>query len=442
MRPRCEIFRRLIVGSEGTLAFIVEAVFDTIPDDQFRLTSFMIFPDMYEACAAVKPFVDSGAAAVELLDRASLRAVEGKPGVPDRWKALARDRDRAARRVPCAERGRPDGSRAHRQRNTVRAALLEPARIHERPGSRGAVLERTQRTAAVGRRRAPAGLILHPRGCLLPAGTARRRRARPAGAVCQARLRGRRLRARVGRQPAFPDHAVPERREGHRAFRPFMRRCRRARRRQIRRFAQGRAWHRTQRRTLRRARMGSEAHRTDVEAEATRGSAEHPLTRGHPHATIRRVISRTFRRRPSIEATSIAAFSADSANRSARAATSRRRRGSGLRCGGRWHARPECSRAGGDSGGLRLRRDPDLRGRRLLRDRLPGRHQYRRVDQAPPASGARPVGGGRCGRAQRDSVRRSVRCASPSAGRRGSASARPRRPQGATAPRAASSARN
>jgi D-lactate dehydrogenase len=83
-----EIFRRLIVGSEGTLAFIAEAVFETIPDDQFRLTSFMIFPDMYAACAAVKPFVDHGAAAVELVDRASLRAVEGKPGVPDRWTAL------------------------------------------------------------------------------------------------------------------------------------------------------------------------------------------------------------------------------------------------------------------------------------------------------------------------------------------------------------------
>lgn len=83
-----EIFRRLIVGSEGTLAFISEAVFETIRDEQFRLTSFMIFPDMYAACAAVKPFVDHGAAAVELTDRASLRAVEGKPGVPDRWKAL------------------------------------------------------------------------------------------------------------------------------------------------------------------------------------------------------------------------------------------------------------------------------------------------------------------------------------------------------------------
>ena len=83
-----EIFRRLIVGSEGTLAFIAEAVFETIADDQCRLTSFMIFLDMYAACAAVKPFVDHGAAAVELVDRASLRAIEGKPGVPDRWKAL------------------------------------------------------------------------------------------------------------------------------------------------------------------------------------------------------------------------------------------------------------------------------------------------------------------------------------------------------------------
>ena len=43
---------------------------------------------MHSACAAVKPFVDCGAAAVELTDRASLRAVEGKPGVPERWKAL------------------------------------------------------------------------------------------------------------------------------------------------------------------------------------------------------------------------------------------------------------------------------------------------------------------------------------------------------------------
>ncbi len=54
----------------------------------FRLTAFLVFPDMHSACAAVAPFIAHGAAAVELSDRGSLRAVEGKPGVPDRWKML------------------------------------------------------------------------------------------------------------------------------------------------------------------------------------------------------------------------------------------------------------------------------------------------------------------------------------------------------------------
>ena len=129
----CEIFRRLIVGSEGTLAFIVEAVFDTIRDDRYRLTSFMIFPDMYDACAAVKPFVDSGAAAVELLDRASLRAVEGKPGVPDRWKALPD----TATALLVEYRAASDAARTEAARigeeTLVGLKLLEPAAFTKDP---------------------------------------------------------------------------------------------------------------------------------------------------------------------------------------------------------------------------------------------------------------------------------------------------------------------
>jgi D-lactate dehydrogenase len=82
------MFRKLLVGSEGTLAFISEGVFQTVPDDKFRLTAFLVFPDMHSACAAVAPFIAHGAAAAELSDRGCLRAVEGKPGVPDRWKIL------------------------------------------------------------------------------------------------------------------------------------------------------------------------------------------------------------------------------------------------------------------------------------------------------------------------------------------------------------------
>jgi D-lactate dehydrogenase len=47
-----EIFRRLLVGSEGTLAFISEGVFETVPDDKYRLTAFLVFPEMHSACAA------------------------------------------------------------------------------------------------------------------------------------------------------------------------------------------------------------------------------------------------------------------------------------------------------------------------------------------------------------------------------------------------------
>ena len=83
-----EILRRLMVGSEGTLGFIAEAVFDTVPDDPHTLTSLMIFPDMHAACSAVAPFVAAGAAAVELMDRASIAAVRGRPGVPERWADL------------------------------------------------------------------------------------------------------------------------------------------------------------------------------------------------------------------------------------------------------------------------------------------------------------------------------------------------------------------
>ena len=87
-RTPVEILRRLMVGSEGTLGFIAEAVFETVPDDTHTLTSLMIFPDMHAACSAVAPFVAAGAAAVELMDRASIAAVRGRPGVLARWDAL------------------------------------------------------------------------------------------------------------------------------------------------------------------------------------------------------------------------------------------------------------------------------------------------------------------------------------------------------------------
>ena len=54
-----EIFRRLLVGSEGTLAFIAEAVFDTVPHGPLTSTGLIFFPDIDAAADAVAPLVAS-----------------------------------------------------------------------------------------------------------------------------------------------------------------------------------------------------------------------------------------------------------------------------------------------------------------------------------------------------------------------------------------------
>jgi D-lactate dehydrogenase len=76
------MFSHLLVGSEGTLGFIAQVVLETVPDLRHRSTALAMFPTMRDACAAVAAFRDAGAAAVELLDRASLRSVADRPGVP------------------------------------------------------------------------------------------------------------------------------------------------------------------------------------------------------------------------------------------------------------------------------------------------------------------------------------------------------------------------
>lgn len=77
-----DIFSHLLVGSEGTLAFIAAAVLNTVPDLPVKYTGLLLFPTVRDACAAIVPLRDAGAAAVEVMDRAALRSVERQAGVP------------------------------------------------------------------------------------------------------------------------------------------------------------------------------------------------------------------------------------------------------------------------------------------------------------------------------------------------------------------------
>ncbi|MEU5144020.1 FAD-binding and (Fe-S)-binding domain-containing protein [Streptomyces sp. NPDC021139] len=81
-----EILRGLMVGSEGTLGFIADTVFDTVPLDRMTWTALLFFPDLPAAAAAVPLFNRAGARAVELMDGNTLRACAAVDGVPGDWR--------------------------------------------------------------------------------------------------------------------------------------------------------------------------------------------------------------------------------------------------------------------------------------------------------------------------------------------------------------------
>jgi D-lactate dehydrogenase len=84
-----DILQHLMVGSEGTLGFIAEITYRTVCDHRHQASALVLFADIAEACRAVPLLKKAPVSAVELLDRASLRSVEDKPGMPGEIRGLA-----------------------------------------------------------------------------------------------------------------------------------------------------------------------------------------------------------------------------------------------------------------------------------------------------------------------------------------------------------------
>ena len=78
-----DILAHLMIGSEGTLGFISEITFRTVEEHAHKASALILFDRLETACSAVTKLKPTPVAAVELLDRASLRAVQGQPGMPD-----------------------------------------------------------------------------------------------------------------------------------------------------------------------------------------------------------------------------------------------------------------------------------------------------------------------------------------------------------------------
>lgn len=84
-----EIFRRLLVGAEGTLAFVAEAVIDTVPLPSVTSIAWIPVPTIDEAVGLVPGLVGLGATAVELMIAPALVAAgQAFAETPAYWRTL------------------------------------------------------------------------------------------------------------------------------------------------------------------------------------------------------------------------------------------------------------------------------------------------------------------------------------------------------------------
>src|SRR4051812_8600780 len=105
-----DILVHLMIGSEGTLGFVAEAVFRTVEVVPHVATGLLVFPNVESAPSAVPELIDAGTVTAELMDAASLGVSSRDPGGPavsDAGAAPAELMDAASLGVSSGDPGCP-----------------------------------------------------------------------------------------------------------------------------------------------------------------------------------------------------------------------------------------------------------------------------------------------------------------------------------------------
>jgi D-lactate dehydrogenase len=137
-RPH-EMLAHLLVGSEGTLAFLGEVVLHTLPELPHKTTGLLLFEDVHDAVAAIEPLRAAGTRAIELMDHASLRTAAELPTIgsvlpdlPDSAVALLIE-------VQAGSESERQVGRQHVERVLRSLRLLLPAELTEQDDTRAAL---------------------------------------------------------------------------------------------------------------------------------------------------------------------------------------------------------------------------------------------------------------------------------------------------------------
>jgi len=135
-----DILTRLVVGSEGTLAFVAEATFRTVALNGHALTGLLLFADLAAAAGALPALVETSPTTVELLDATSLRVA--RTDEPSAAALPDLDRPEAAALLVEYQEATPDAlAHTHqRVRATLRALpTTRPATLGDDPAQRASL---------------------------------------------------------------------------------------------------------------------------------------------------------------------------------------------------------------------------------------------------------------------------------------------------------------
>jgi D-lactate dehydrogenase len=88
-----DILLHLLIGSEGTLAFIADITYNTVVDHPFKSTALYLFADIEQTCKTVSELAKTNVATVELMDNRALRSIADREGMPAFLGELVKNKD-------------------------------------------------------------------------------------------------------------------------------------------------------------------------------------------------------------------------------------------------------------------------------------------------------------------------------------------------------------
>ncbi|MFI2104580.1 FAD-binding and (Fe-S)-binding domain-containing protein [Isoptericola sp. NPDC019693] len=136
-----KILEHLLIGSEGTLGWVADVTFRTVPLLTRAATTLLVFDSLERATDALVPLGATGPEAIELMDAASLRVAAADPKADPSMRALARGAGISGQTALLVEyRAATDGALAPLQdaaRAVVDGLALEvPAALTTDPATR------------------------------------------------------------------------------------------------------------------------------------------------------------------------------------------------------------------------------------------------------------------------------------------------------------------